>query len=139
MNKFIAVLLSICLLGTQGTAQSGESAGSEIIDGSFEIDKINWGGNGHIALAIKIKEVDGNYALCAAAAFNNSIGRNGNKNALRALKFMVDNRVALRGVHWANIHPKGANLMGRDANCRVSKIAIKPNAKLGFQMAKTSF
>lgn len=139
MKKLIISILLITLWSGQAHAQAGANIDGETITSDYYFDALKWQNRTETRVAITVKEINGYYAVCAAASLANGIPRNKNMNALQAFKIMVGRKTAIRGIHWAPLYSSSANFVGRQAKCRLSKVRVGPNDELGIELAKTRF
>lgn len=139
MTKTLLASALAIALATHAFGQAGKKIQGETVDDSYVMDKLEWSGSGSIDMALKLKDVGGFYAVCAAITLNNSKSSVNNHRALQAIKIMVNRRVAIRGLHWAPRFSRGNRLVGKPTKCRLSKVKVGKNDRIGIELTRSSF
>ncbi len=137
MTRLAAFVSALLLVAPIASAQVGEPAGELVINDSFLIDEIEAiGGLPDIGIAIGFTQQQGRIVVCAATASQLS----GTLSQIkRSLIITEGGTRVMRGLHWSPNYPAGSDLLGRTAECQITRFPAPAEPEFGISLERTRF
>ncbi len=130
------LLVSLVTAAGSAGAQTGQRAGETVVTDAFVIYELNATGHGDIDVAIAFLERDGRVVICAATAAPLSGTL---RQIMRAIRVSEGSTTILRGLQWAPNYPARSDLVGRAADCRMTRHPAPEAPDFGIALTRSEF